>query len=82
MQGIELSRRFYVDVVRPWLSAVAPELRYAAALMGYGSELLGFDDETVAGPQLGAARLSGGRPGPLLQVCAPTGRRVLPDRTG
>jgi hypothetical protein len=45
MQGIELSRRFYTDVVRPWLSAVVPELRYAAALMGYGSELLGFDDE-------------------------------------
>jgi hypothetical protein len=45
MQGIELSRRFYVDVVRPWLSEVAPDLRYAAALMGYGSELLGFDDE-------------------------------------
>jgi hypothetical protein len=46
MQGIELSRRFYVDIVRPWLSEVAPGLPYAAALVGYGSELLGFDDET------------------------------------
>lgn len=46
MQGIELSRGFYADVVRPWLAKVAPELRYAAALIGYGSELLGFDDET------------------------------------
>jgi CBS domain-containing protein len=46
MQGIELSRRFYVDIVRPWLIQVAPELRHAAALIGYGSELLGFDDET------------------------------------
>ena len=46
MQGIELSRRFYADVVRPWLSSVAPDLQHSAALIGYGSELLGFDDET------------------------------------
>ena len=46
MQGIELSRRFYADIVQPWLSKAAPGLRYAAALGGYGSELLGFDDET------------------------------------
>jgi hypothetical protein len=45
MQGIELSRRFYVEVVRPWLTLVAPELPHAAALIGYGSELLDFDDE-------------------------------------
>lgn len=45
MQGIELSRRFFIEVVQPWLRQVAPELRYAAALIGYGSELLGFDDE-------------------------------------
>lgn len=45
MQGIELSRRFYTDIVRPWLSEVAPELHYSAALIGYGSELIGFDDE-------------------------------------
>ncbi|WP_449396750.1 DUF4037 domain-containing protein [Devosia riboflavina] len=46
MQGIELSRRFYADVVAPWLARVAPDLPYSAALIGYGSELLGFDDET------------------------------------
>ena len=46
MQGIELSRGFYVDIVQPWLRQVAPQLRHSAALMGYGSELLGFDDET------------------------------------
>jgi hypothetical protein len=46
MQGIELSRRFFIEIVQPWLRQVAPELRYAAALIGYGSELLGFDDET------------------------------------
>jgi hypothetical protein len=45
MQGIELSRRFYVEVVQPWLRSVAPELPHAAALIGYGSELLDFDDE-------------------------------------
>jgi predicted enzyme related to lactoylglutathione lyase len=46
MQGIELSRRFYEEIVRPWLGRVAPGLMHAAALSGYGSELLGFDDET------------------------------------
>ncbi|WP_375452651.1 DUF4037 domain-containing protein [uncultured Devosia sp.] len=45
MQGIELSRGFYFDLVQPWLNEVAPGLRHAAALIGYGSELLGFDDE-------------------------------------
>lgn len=46
MQGIELSRRFYSEVVRPWLDAAAPGLPHAAALIGYGSELLRFDDDT------------------------------------
>jgi hypothetical protein len=45
MQGVELSRRFYTEVVRPWLSSAAPGLQHSAALIGYGSELLGFDDE-------------------------------------
>lgn len=45
MQGIELSRRFYLEVVQPWLPTAAPGLRHSAALIGYGSELLGFDDE-------------------------------------
>ncbi|EJZ22159.1 DUF4037 domain-containing protein [Rhizobium sp. Pop5] len=45
MQGIELSRRFYTDIIRPWLAQVAPELPHSAALIGYGSELLGLDDE-------------------------------------
>lgn len=46
MQGIELSRGFYAEIVQPWLTRVAPQLRHSAALIGYGSELLGFDDET------------------------------------
>jgi hypothetical protein len=45
IQGIELSRRFYAEVVSPWLAHEFPGLRHAAALIGYGSELLGFDDE-------------------------------------
>lgn len=46
MQGIELSRRFYAGIVRPYLAVAAPGLSHAAALVGYGSELLGFDDAT------------------------------------
>lgn len=46
MQGIDLSRRFYFEIVRTWLNEVAPSLRHSAVLGGYGSELLGFDDET------------------------------------
>ena len=44
LQGIELSRRFYGELVGPWLRQAFPRLRHAAALIGYGSELLGFDD--------------------------------------
>lgn len=45
MQGIELSRRFYFEAIRPWLDGAGPGLKHSAALIGYGSELLGFDDE-------------------------------------
>jgi hypothetical protein len=44
IRGVELSRRFYGELVRPWLAGALPGLRHAAALIGYGSELLGFDD--------------------------------------
>src|SRR3954462_8662942 len=43
--GIELSRRFYREAVRPILAAHYPELLYAAALIGPGSDVLGFDGE-------------------------------------
>ncbi|WP_026790437.1 DUF4037 domain-containing protein [Pleomorphomonas oryzae] len=45
MQGVELSRLFYRDVVRPWLDKTFPQLAHDAGIFGYGSELLGFDDE-------------------------------------
>ena len=56
LNGLELSRRFYEELVRPWLAEAAPGLPHAAALLGYGSELLGFDDAMTPGPQLGSAR--------------------------
>src|SRR3954451_17759713 len=41
--GLELSRLFYIEAVKPILDAQFPDLRFDAALIGYGSEVLGFD---------------------------------------
>ena len=41
--GLELSRRFYEELVRPILADHFPNLPYAAARIGWGSEVLGFD---------------------------------------
>ncbi|HEU0299458.1 MAG TPA: hypothetical protein VFR37_08395, partial [Longimicrobium sp.] len=43
--GLELSRLFFVEAVRPLLDAAFPGLRYAAGLLGSGSDVLGFDTE-------------------------------------
>jgi hypothetical protein len=43
--GLELSRQFYLDAVRPVLESSFPGLAHSAALIGRGSEVLGFDDE-------------------------------------
>ena len=48
VKGLELSRLFFEEAVRPALAAGFPRLRYAAALLGTGSEVLGFDDEMSA----------------------------------
>ena len=48
MRGLELSRRFYEEAVRPILARRFPRLEHAAGLIGTGSEVLGFDDETSA----------------------------------
>jgi hypothetical protein len=43
--GLELSRQFYQEAVRPVLDAAFPGMAHSAALLGRGSEVLGFDDE-------------------------------------
>jgi hypothetical protein len=44
LPGLELSRRFYWEAVRPILDRHYPALAHTAALIGPGSEVLGFDD--------------------------------------
>lgn len=45
VSGLDLSRRFFKEIVRPLLATAFPDLHYAAALLGPGSEVLGFDTE-------------------------------------
>lgn len=45
MQGIELSRRFYTEIIAPIMNEYSASDDYAAALIGPGSEVLGFDTE-------------------------------------
>jgi hypothetical protein len=54
MSGLELSRRFYREAVRPILEEGFPGLPYSAALLGRGSEVLGFDDEMSTDHSWGA----------------------------
>ena len=43
MPGLDLSRPYYTEVVRPLLDTECPGLAHSAALIGWGSEVLGFD---------------------------------------
>src|ERR1700758_4854580 len=43
MPGLDLSRLYYTEMVRPLLGAEFPGLAHSAALIGWGSEVLGFD---------------------------------------
>jgi len=43
ISGLELSRLFYAEAVRPILEAEFPGLSHSAAILGSGSEVLGFD---------------------------------------
>jgi len=43
--GIDLSRRFFEEVVQPLLEQGFPGLAYAGALLGPGSDVLGYDTE-------------------------------------
>ena len=47
MRGLELSRRFWEELLRPALEEKCPEFlpRIAAGLCGGGSDCLGYDDE-------------------------------------
>jgi len=45
ISGIDLSERFFYEVVKSVVDSEFPDLRYAAALLGSGSEVLGLDDE-------------------------------------
>jgi hypothetical protein len=42
--GLALSRRLYLEAVRPILDTCFPRFEHAAALIGTGSEVLGYDD--------------------------------------
>jgi hypothetical protein len=54
--GLELSRLFYTEQVRPLLDVFFPGLAHSAALIGAGSDVLGFDTARSAdhdwGPRL------------------------------
>ncbi len=56
LPGLELSRRFHAEAVRPLLESAAPGVPYSAARLGGGSEVLGFDTARSAdhewGPRL------------------------------
>jgi hypothetical protein len=65
LQGLELSRRFYLEAVRPILEREFPDFVHAAALVGYGSDVLGFDDETSRDHEWG----------PRVQLFAPDASR-------
>jgi hypothetical protein len=45
VHGLQLSKQFYWQAVRPVLDAHFPGLVHSAALLGAGSEVLGFDTE-------------------------------------
>jgi hypothetical protein len=61
VQGIELSRRFYFEAVRPILDRDFPDFEHAAALIGYGSDVLGLDDEMSQDHEWGPRVLLFGR---------------------
>ncbi|MDJ0636218.1 MAG: DUF4037 domain-containing protein [Xenococcaceae cyanobacterium MO_188.B29] len=42
--GLELSKSFYKEAVKPILESHFSELKYSAALIGYGSDVLDFDN--------------------------------------
>lgn len=53
LPGLQLSKLFYWEAVRPLLDVHFPNLPHAAALIGSGSEILGFDDAMSADHHFG-----------------------------
>ncbi|BCJ37527.1 hypothetical protein Athai_50300 [Actinocatenispora thailandica] len=51
--GLELSRGFYREAVRPILDAAVPGVEHSAARLGSGSEVLGFDTARSADHEWG-----------------------------
>ena len=47
MKGLDLSRNYYFECVKPIIRDKIPEItgKYAAALVGYGSDVIGNDDD-------------------------------------
>lgn len=56
MKGLDLSERFYREVVSPLIATALPQLvsRCAAGLIGFGSDVLGHDDEQSRDHEWGA----------------------------
>ncbi len=77
--GLELSRLFYEEAVRPILEEAYPGLRYAAARVGGGSEALGFDTPRSVDHEWGP-RLNLFLPPDLVARTAGGLREVLAER--
>lgn len=68
VKGLELSRLFYFQAVRPILESQFPGLAYSAALLGSGSEVLGYDTEMSSDHHWGPRVMLFTQPGPGLQL--------------
>lgn len=68
--GLELSRRFYHEVVRERIETELPGVPYAAGLLGAGSDVLGFDTERSTDHDWGP-RLTVLLPDDVVEVLAP-----------
>src|SRR5262245_2694917 len=82
IKGLDLSRRFYDEVVKQILERHDRELPYAAALIGAGSEVLGFDDAMSTDHDWGPSVTIFVRPeaSHLVEVIAELMRHELPHQ--
>lgn len=51
--GMELSRKYYIEIVEPIISKSFPSLKYTAGLIDYGSDVLGYDTKVSQDHQWG-----------------------------